>query len=141
MSEGVKLKPCPFCGGEAYFEQRHMHGANVYYVGCANECPFMPNVKFFSDEQNAIATWNSRTPAPMTCVVTWVRYDGTEETLPEAGVAILLIRGGLLMRQSYSFNPIASEPLAIFGDIVSGLDAFCIGDLWAYLPAPPEVMG
>lgn len=57
MSRG-KLKPCPFCGGEAEtLTAESMHGGNLYGVMCAN-CAGRSDV--YDTEAEAIAAWNSR---------------------------------------------------------------------------------
>ena len=50
-----KLKPCPFCGGEAkFFEDK---GYQIYSVTCT-ECDAGTNA--YGIEQDAIDAWNSR---------------------------------------------------------------------------------
>ena len=50
-----KLKPCPFCGGEASIYVAHDDG---YYV-CCDECGCCLPV--YNMEQDAIREWNRRT--------------------------------------------------------------------------------
>ncbi len=64
MSE-TKLKPCPFCGGEAEIYKETPPDAykdTVYYVGCSNidECLVVPETMGYHDKQKAIAAWNKR---------------------------------------------------------------------------------
>lgn len=118
-----RLKACAHCGGKAIFQP---HGRTVY-VSCS-KCHACSD---YEDTQEAAAElWNRRTPAPMTNVVTWVRYDGTEETLPEENEPVRLSRGEL-------------EIMCLFENCwVDTTDSFAghpkIGDLWCYLPTPPE---
>ena len=73
--------------------------------------------------------------------VRWTTYDGTPETLPEAGDTVLLASGP------------TGQPLVVYSRHISP-DSFTwcflefgllncaieIGDQWAYLPQPPEVV-
>ena len=55
-----KLKPCPFCGGEAYYWRGNLSG--LYMVGCNNgSCRgyVMDDTKRISLE-NAVEAWNTR---------------------------------------------------------------------------------
>jgi len=57
----MKLKPCPFCGGEADIVE--MKGIiNSYYIRwliyCDNGCVDMPPAE---DKDEAIKNWNTRT--------------------------------------------------------------------------------
>lgn len=58
----TKLKPCPFCGSNAYvWDAMIIRG---YKVSCDKDCVSMPSrsdVTFTSEEQ-AIKAWNTRTP-------------------------------------------------------------------------------
>lgn len=62
MSE-IKLKPCPFCGGEAVFERDRIAG--IYCVECAN-CKCMTTFQFDFGEgeeasrKKAADVWNRR---------------------------------------------------------------------------------
>lgn len=73
----------------------------------------------------------------MTSVVTWVRYDGTEETLPEEGKPVLVLYPeNKSMRMATN-----SEGLTWvdFPDCLgSGSATIEDGDLWSYLPMPRE---
>jgi len=57
MSE---LKPCPFCGGKAYFYNydKGYEENNYFMIWCDNcECAETPQ---FKTEQEAIFAWNKR---------------------------------------------------------------------------------
>lgn len=57
----TKLKPCPFCGGEAitYSQDIDMYGNLMYGVICKNTgCGMIPSI-YLSKEQ-AIEAWNRR---------------------------------------------------------------------------------
>ena len=59
MSE--KLKPCPFCGGEAYTEGdkvKLQDGFGFWFVACKNQCGVM--LGYFNTENEAIKKWNRR---------------------------------------------------------------------------------
>lgn len=67
MSE--KLKPCPFCGGEARLEytvEEQYRGKyrKQYYVICTSsypkECAVKPDTSLYYDKNTAIAAWNRR---------------------------------------------------------------------------------
>ncbi len=58
MSE-IKLKPCPFCGGEAIIYENDED--DEYMIGCKNCCAAEPMTEWASKE-NAIAQWNTRKP-------------------------------------------------------------------------------
>lgn len=48
-----KLKPCPFCGGEAELYENYYHGCNIYCLECG--------VEFECDsKEEAIEAWNRR---------------------------------------------------------------------------------
>ena len=49
-----EVKPCPFCGGEAFFSERVEYGVKVVCKNCWNES------KFYHDKIDAIIAWNSR---------------------------------------------------------------------------------
>lgn len=57
-----KLKPCPFCGGEAKL-QRYIdrYEGITFYVYCSGEfCEVFPATENFETEQQAIKAWNIR---------------------------------------------------------------------------------
>lgn len=53
-----KLKPCPFCGGEAEHIKTHLYGkVSGHFIACKKcEC----QIKIFSSKQNAEKAWNRR---------------------------------------------------------------------------------
>ncbi len=53
-----KLKPCPFCGGDAYMIEHDMGVRNLYVVMCKT-CDSMTATRFSREE--AAGTWNRRT--------------------------------------------------------------------------------
>jgi Lar family restriction alleviation protein len=121
MSE--ELKKCPFCGGEA--AMRHLENVSFYVV--CTKCN--AGIETYSDKDAAIAAWNRRAPEPGTSVIRWTRYDGTAETLPEECEPVLVrIRGRVHVQKREE-------------DVWErmGQEIRC-GDLWAYLPEPPEGM-
>ena len=71
------LKPCPFCGGEAYIQAKHMpnwtwNWCNVVCDGCgATVTRAGGEGTFEGAEKAAIAAWNSR--AELTCRI--IEYD------------------------------------------------------------------
>lgn len=135
------LKPCPFCGGEAYLDDSTDNsnllpfgtflgsGPTVRIMCLDHKCiGHEPHMLFVSDKTEAIAAWNRRTPEPGTSVVRWVRYDGTPETMPDEDRAVMVSSwDGFGI--SVVDNPVEAEEI------------ICTGDLWAYLPEPPEGMG
>ena len=124
MRGEIELKPCPFCGGEAAL--RNFERVS-WYVVCKN-CDARIDSDASRDE--AIDMWTRRASEPGTSVVRWTRYDGTPETLPDAHRMILLSYGGRF-DDFYVYQTISGGMLP-FGN------TFENGDLWAYLPEPPE---
>lgn len=57
MSDELKLKPCPFCGGEAFVHMLGNEIAKGYYIAC-DECGAKTIV--FGYEAEAIEEWNRR---------------------------------------------------------------------------------
>ena len=63
----IKLKPCPFCGGEAGMreERRYLggtsNGISRTYIQC-NLCACRTMSYDWEDKKNAIKTWNTRKP-------------------------------------------------------------------------------
>ena len=57
----TELKPCPFCGGEAFIEEHKFHGcSNTYGVKCS-KC-HTQTYQFFDTKEMAEKRWNTRTP-------------------------------------------------------------------------------
>ena len=71
----------------------------------------------------------------ITTTLTWTRYDGTPETLPEDGIDVLLCADGEVRDTAYFFSEEENEwcigPHSI---------ELSVGDLWAYWPEAPEVL-
>jgi len=56
--EGVQLKPCPFCGGEAIVDYCD---DDEWYVSCNGDaCDIRPQTEFCETRMEAIKTWNKR---------------------------------------------------------------------------------
>lgn len=53
-----KLKPCPFCGGEAGIKKDCCFGGDIYFVECQH-CLTRGSGEHL--KANAIAAWNKRT--------------------------------------------------------------------------------
>ena len=54
----IKLKHCPFCGGEASLSHLPRWG---YWVECENmECYLMPTTVSFPTAEEAVDAWNRR---------------------------------------------------------------------------------
>ena len=55
----TKLKPCPFCGGEAKIIQGSLYYG--YRVGCENRWCLMHPITFsYQTKEEAIKAWNKR---------------------------------------------------------------------------------
>lgn len=128
------LKSCPFCGGEA--EKVTFERMNETFVRCKScgVCTKMDN----SQGDVAIDAWNRRTPGPGTSVITWYRYDGTPETLPEEDRTVIIKTQKLITVGDRSMgswfvvgNTFVDNPVEL---------PCKKGDLWAYLPEPPREM-
>ncbi len=57
------LKPCPFCGGEAWLYSIQLTGKFEYSYGTECKVCFVVKSKFDSEEL-AIEGWNTRTKSP-----------------------------------------------------------------------------
>lgn len=58
----IKLKPCPFCGGEAHLNKV----GSLYFVICAaaaGDCSVNPWVGRYDNKAEAINAWNRRVKA------------------------------------------------------------------------------
>ena len=65
----TKLKPCPFCGGEAKIRVERDYNGNPrkYTATCTKEyCPGRSD-KSYDSEKFAILFWNQRTPEIIRC--------------------------------------------------------------------------
>ncbi len=65
----TKLKPCPFCGGEAKIRVERDYNGNPrkYTATCTKEyCPGRSD-KSYDSEKFAILFWNQRTPEIVRC--------------------------------------------------------------------------
>lgn len=65
MSKADELKPCPFCGKEAWLGNLPMElerGAVIYRVGCSDsECIGYETMSMeFDSKDDALAAWNRR---------------------------------------------------------------------------------
>lgn len=66
---GSKLKPCPFCGGEAFMQYDHRYpddsedGIAAFEVICTTfGCPiYRADNTYYYSEADAIKAWNRRT--------------------------------------------------------------------------------
>lgn len=60
-NDGVKLKSCPFCGGEARIEAEYIGKEKyLYSVSCINDC--VTQGIYHKTVDSAIKAWNTRTP-------------------------------------------------------------------------------
>lgn len=136
-----ELKPCPFCGGEAI--EVEYEADNSRHIRCG-VCHSETTAMHISRPEEAVTTWNRRTPEPGTSVIRWTRYDGTQETLPKAGKIVFIIPIGMSMLPvttiyngaEWEINmttPHDKKPC-----YMTKMPAK--GDIWAYLPNPPEGM-
>lgn len=63
MTDAPKLKPCPFCGGDASLFEDYGH-STAWEVGCFNgDCLIKPNV-WEKTKAATIAAWNARHTPP-----------------------------------------------------------------------------
>lgn len=81
----AELKPCPFCGGEAFVYARYdsiwRGDPTDYTVICKNCHAGVRN--YFLTAQEAIEAWNKRTERPKGRwdETDWVKYDGHGECI------------------------------------------------------------
>lgn len=52
-----KLKPCPFCGGEAALWKTL---SGDYHIECINMCDIKPGTLCYHTKEKAITAWNTR---------------------------------------------------------------------------------
>lgn len=61
-----RLRPCPFCGGDAAVEEIDRDGRASFSVGCTRDddgaCMGYQSLTTFALRSEAIAAWNRRTP-------------------------------------------------------------------------------
>lgn len=57
MMDEIKLKPCPFCGGDAEMQQGKYQGLNTFYVSCCG-CGAQTDHEYA--EEFAAELWNGR---------------------------------------------------------------------------------
>lgn len=135
-----KLKPCPFCGGEAYiaeYEPRLLRPVrnHPYSVWC-NECELAFGWDcdyggIFDTKEEAVKAWNSRADG-------WIPV---KERLPKAGVEVLVLSpvfGKLRVRIG-----VLAKDRKTWGSIGGALEAsfFPYGTepvFWKPLPELPE---
>lgn len=84
---------------------------------------------------DAANAWNRSTPAPMTSVVQWVRYDGTPDTLPPMNSHVLTIFEGDVEIMWYTSKPTGRE----WGSMDDERFDLEEGDVLARLPNRPGV--
>lgn len=57
----IKLKPCPFCGGNGIIREFQSFRISTYYPECDNEnCVASDTGIHFDTEQEAAEAWNKR---------------------------------------------------------------------------------
>jgi Lar family restriction alleviation protein len=57
-----ELKPCPFCGGEAYLRDDVSH-STAYFIGCATMDCF-GEIHWGQTMAETVRGWNTRAPDP-----------------------------------------------------------------------------
>ena len=70
--------------------------------------------------------------------LTWTRYDGTPETLPEKGPVVLYWRDGHVPFPTKHAHHDDGRPVVVHPDTMSRGWFLSPGDLWAYIPERPE---
>lgn len=74
-----KLKPCPFCGGEAHIKEVVSACETLYTVGCSDiECMGFETLLCKPTKEEAIVAWNRR--AESTCHMDLTETDTYELT-------------------------------------------------------------
>ena len=66
-----RVKPCPFCGGEAEIIKAHLFGGDIYICRCV-DC--VAQSAFCGTKEEAVAEWNRRV-----CVSTPQKTDKTDK--------------------------------------------------------------
>lgn len=58
----IKLKPRPFCGGDAEFAHGGYWGSELFKVACGNKdrCVILPETGAYFIKEQAAAAWNRR---------------------------------------------------------------------------------
>ena len=80
-----KLKPCPFCGGEAHIQMHEFVGcANTYGVVCLG-CG-VETRQFYESKSETVKMWNTRTEPSWTSVLAELheRFDALEKEIRKA---------------------------------------------------------
>jgi hypothetical protein len=84
VGEETKLLPCPFCGGPAMLKEDISYKTGkptgLWWVQC-DPCDTFPDACWHKPKDEAVAAWNTRTPAPTS---------GVTEAMIEAGIAACL---------------------------------------------------
>lgn len=58
----VNLKPCPFCGGKADFDERQCNDEFAYCVECVTpDCDCFVRTVWCATKEEAAEMWNRRT--------------------------------------------------------------------------------
>ncbi len=127
MPEEMKLKSCPFCGGNDVIS--HKGSRQRMCMKCGAEGP---EAKSRNDSDGL---WNRRTPEPGTSIIHWNRYDGTTETLPGAVRRCLVVHPASSRVNVLFISPIDRATWVNTEDSVFK-KKIQIGDQWAYLPTP-----
>jgi Lar family restriction alleviation protein len=117
----TKLKPCPFCGGEATVSYEKFF--ETYHVGCEdNGCPVIAGTDGDSEE-DAIGRWNRRASGWRSC----------KDSHPEIGQTVLIA----LKPSSHSeLYHLLSAEYEEHGYKYRGIDIS--PDWWMELPDLPE---
>ena len=57
----IELKPCPFCGGKAFFFSKRYAIGKTYNAYCGNEdCAVGPRTRAYFEKEKAAEAWNRR---------------------------------------------------------------------------------
>ncbi len=120
----IPLLQCPFCGSNDIVSRRG--NQQRMCMGCGAEGPEAMS------RQGADALWNRRAPEPGTSVIRWTRYDGTPETLPDAGKDCIVFRDGDRYYAHFDFVKWKTQGRKSWIDN----DQPKVGDEWAYTPTP-----